>query len=162
MTYFIIGFIVFMLWGSVLWIKPSPRDKQLVRLRRKAIRSGLTIKIVDQSLRKHVKKLDAVEAAISAYWFMYDLHLLFNRKSPQLISLDPVKCEAALKNYFPRIDFVSERRVFLEKLNLLPENEGLLISSFGIAFVWRELGNEKNIEFIAAFLDWVIQAATKR
>jgi len=54
MGWFIAIFVTLMIAGSVLWIKPSKRDLRLSELRRRAMTSGIRVRLLDEKLRDNL------------------------------------------------------------------------------------------------------------
>jgi hypothetical protein len=152
MNVFLIVVVALCIWGTVLWAMPTPRDRQLSRLRQAARLAGLTVKLMDEGLKRHIPALGKLEGERALYWLNFEF--------PFSVT-DSGVCYATIKNnqicFQDRkmvskemIDFMADKN--LEMAPLLPENNGLIFSNLGVAVVWAEIGEVDRVETISQFL----------
>ncbi len=135
-----------------MWVKPSARDKQLIKLRNAARGEGLSVKLVDDAMRRCVSTLDNEGLAESVYWLFFEVpikvpnnglcHIKLTKDGLQLINAsDYPESFSLLWEKYTNVD-----------ISKLPDNQGVLLGKQGIAFIWREKGGEEEVREIAVFL----------
>jgi hypothetical protein len=127
--------------GSVMWVKPSPRERALTALRAKALSLGLRVRIVDARLA----------GALFCWLDNFRVYSLYEKKLPVglkpssykpvviRLSEDPELHELDLDETHAFKDLLAAKGVF----EGVPEtSEALVISQSGIAFLWKECQSE--------------------
>lgn len=129
-------FITFAVLGSVLWIKPSPREKLLMEYRQLAMAKGLKVRMLDQKLATQLFPW------IENYrpYVFYEKNLPVSAKPS---SAKPIVVRVSDNPDAHEIDEVDpvrqaiQSRVGFEKL---PDTaEAIVISASGISVLWREV-----------------------
>lgn len=151
-------FITLVVIGSVLWVKPSVREKNLSLMRTKALSKGLKVRLLDMKLA----------AQLFPWLENYRLYAFYEKPIP--VNLKP-------KNHKARVIRLSEnpnaheidevdplKLILIEKTDLgdLPNSvEALVVSASGIAILWKEQVSDKamsEVEQIDHFLNQCLQA----
>ncbi|MEY3017293.1 MAG: hypothetical protein RL336_428 [Pseudomonadota bacterium] len=149
MSYLIIALVVAVVIGPVLWLKPSPREKQLQRLRRCAHSEGLRVHLRAVP-PNHGDGPRVVEPAIMAYirpWSEQE------RKS----SLPATFTLPCLQGDWQ--SYRSKGIVGDELLRALPDSCRLLeVSEEGLLIYWRERGDESRVKQLRTTMEDICQA----
>ncbi|MFT6906971.1 MAG: hypothetical protein ACJAS1_003644 [Oleiphilaceae bacterium] len=141
-------------FGSILWIKPSPRDRLLIECRKIALSKGLKVRLLDAKLAERL--FPWIENYRQFVFYEKSLPIHAKPKSHKAIvvrvTLDPNAHE---------IDAIDPiRQVFSKnpRFKDLPVTvEAVVISVSGISILWRECANKdldhtNPIVLIEAFL----------
>ncbi|MFT7185671.1 MAG: hypothetical protein ACI84K_001053 [Pseudohongiellaceae bacterium] len=137
-------------FGSVLWVMPSPREKTLTEMRYQAMGFGLKVRLVDQTVAgKLYPWLEDYRGYV-----MYEKYLPIGKKLPsnkaQVIRLshDDKAHEIDIQNP------IKLALLEAELLDGLPESsEALTLFSGGISFLWKEKGGLEGVEKVEQFLN---------
>ena len=148
MSYLIILLIVAVVVGPVMWMMPSAKQKQQIRIRDYAMRQGLQIKIADlpQSHKQMVRKESPVQGVV------YRLPLT----SDKPITLKTISCLKKVEQGYewqgqPQQELQS---LFEDVLAQCPESAmGLELSGAGVACYWQERGGEAAVDQIKSALE---------
>lgn len=149
MSYLIIALVVAVVIGPVLWLKPSPREKQLQRLRKCAHSEGLRVHLRAVP-PNHGDGPRVVEPAIMAYirpWSEQE------RKSvlPATFTMPFVQGEWQA--------YRSKGLVGDDLLRELPDSCRLLeVSAEGLLVYWRERGDELKVLQLRKTMEGICQA----
>jgi len=130
--------------GSVMWVMPSPRERSLTALRNRALGLGLKVRLVDERLAKALFPwLDNFRV-----FTLYEKFLPSGKKPNTYkarvlrLTVDPHAHEVDLEDPL--------RSLFIEHglVDDLPGTvEALVISSTGVALLWRERqANSESVE----------------
>ncbi|HSG61915.1 MAG TPA: hypothetical protein VLA24_10860 [Pseudomonadales bacterium] len=146
MSYLIIALVVAAVIGPVMWLRPNPREKQLLRLRAAARQAGLHVHL--RALPPNHGEGDrTVEPAIMAYirpWTEQE------RKStlPERFTLPCVEGEWQC--------YRSRNRLTPEHFVNMPDSCRLLeVNSEGVIVYWRERGDESRVQSLAAAMEHI-------
>jgi len=127
--------ITLAVFGSVLWVMPSPREKALTQMRRTAMSLGLKVRLVDKGL---AEKLFPWLEDYRGYVLYEKYHAIgkqggSNKTRVIRLSEDENAHELDQEDPIKR---------YLDKMNMvdnLPESvEAITLFSGGIALLWRE------------------------
>lgn len=134
-------FITLVVFGSVLWVKPSPRERLLTEYRRQALVKGLKVRLLDAKLAEQLVP-----------WVDNYRQFIFYEK--------PLPSSAKPKSYKAIVVRVSEdpnaheldeedrvREALFKKVDfkVLPSTaEAIIISASGISILWLER-EDKNL-----------------
>lgn len=150
--------VTLIVFGSILWIQPSPRDKMLTQLRSNALSKGLKVRLLDEKL----------SAQLFPWIDSYQQFVIYEKTLPKLAKPKSHKAIVVRITDDPNaheIDQVNPiKSLLLDKLDfkLLPRtSEALIISVSGISIVWREYKDDKGnalhqLELINDFLEQCI------
>lgn len=152
-------FITLVVFGSILWVKPSPREKTLTQLRNSALAKGFNVRLLDAKLAANLfpwienyrqfvlyEKTLPSAAKPKSHKAMV-IRITENPNAHELDEENPIKGVLATK-----VDFT-----------VLPKTvEALVISASGISIVWREYQDAsldvfQQLEVIEKFLVECIQ-----
>lgn len=148
-------FITLVVFGSVLWVKPSPREKTLTQLRNSALAKGLKVRLVDAKLA----------ASLFPWIDDYRLFVFYEKNLPAAAKPKSHKAIVIRLSEDPNAHELDEedaiKRAISNKVDMttLPSTvEALVISTSGIAVVWKEskqgeLDVFQQLELIEGFLD---------
>ncbi len=147
--------ITLVVMGSILWIKPSPRERLLTEYRKAALAKGLKVRLLDAKLAGQL--FPWIENYRQYVFYEKTLPVFAKPKSHKArvirLSVDPGAHE---------IDIIDPlRQIIISNpgfLMLTKTAEALVISASGIALLWREgIVNEedklKPVDLIEQFLD---------
>lgn len=147
-------FITLVVMGSVLWIKPSPRERLLTEYRRQALAKGLKVRLLDLKLAEQLFP-----------WIDNYRQFIFYEKS--LPSIAKPKSHKAIvvrvgddpnAHELDGLDSIKLALVKCVDFNILPDTaEAIVISASGISVLWREYedksGSNRNyVDVIDQFL----------
>lgn len=118
--------------GSLYWVVPSRRDKNLALLRSCAMQQGLRVRLLDQSLMQHYFKWLKDHRG----WVLYELHTPLTTKNseafkPFALRLGPQEqmsddeAQAMLQQHFLALEWP-------------PNAEALLFHTGGVSLLWNE------------------------
>jgi len=142
MGFWVAILITLAVFGSVLWVMPSPREKALIEMRQRAMRFGLKVRLVDQVLAgKLYPWLEDYRGYV-----MYERYLPAGKKllssKAQVIRLSP-------DDKAHEVDIQNPMKISLQQAGLLDElpesSEALTLFSGGISFLWKEKGGEEGV-----------------
>jgi hypothetical protein len=152
MNVFLIIVVALCLWGTVLWAKPTPRDRQLVRLRQAARQAGLTVKLLDAPLKRHVPALEKLQGDHALYWLYFDFPFTIGDSGLSYARLEGDRIYIDQQDHVPAelIQFITQHQ--FDRIASLPANQGLLLSNQGIAVIWGEAGEVDAVNKIGEFL----------
>ncbi|KZY72379.1 hypothetical protein A3740_20935, partial [Oleiphilus sp. HI0068] len=127
--------ITLAVFGSVLWVMPSPREKSLTAMRARALELGLKVRLLDEKLAKSL-----------FYWIdNYRPYTLYECLLPREAKPSSHKARVirlSVDHDAHELDARDELKEALEKEGVfegLPETcEALVISQGGLAMLWRE------------------------
>lgn len=148
-------FITLVVFGSVLWVKPSPREKTLTQLRNSALAKGLKVRLVDAKLA----------ASLFPWIDNYRLFVFYEKNLPAAAKPKSHKAIVIRLSEDPNAHELDEenpiKSALINKIDVttLPSTiEALVISASGIAIVWKEfkqgdLDVFQQLELIEGFLD---------
>ncbi len=151
--YFLVIGVISLMIAPVLWMQPSPRQKQLAALRAKAMALGLSPQIA-----KRPSEVSQTEADTVA---KYSLLLRENRKTliMQRLAYRPLyKDEGVISGWLDQDDNAAEPAI-AQMLSLLP-NSSYLVELMGnsVSLYWKEQGEEQDLKIIYSvfsdLLDW--------
>lgn len=150
-------FITLVVIGSVLWVKPSVREKNLSLLRTKALSKGLKVRLLDMKLA----------AQLFPWLENYRLYAFYEKPIPVNLKPKSHKARVVRMSDDPNaheIDQVDPLKLLLtEKTDYkaLPQTvEALVISASGIAILWKEQVRNADmleVEQIDSFLNQCLQ-----
>lgn len=149
MSYFIVALVVAAVLGPVMWLRPSPREQQLQRLRSQARQEGLHVHLRAVP-PNHGEGDRVVEPAIMAYirpWSEQE------RKSHLPAKFTMPFFDEQWQDYRSR-GIISQ-----ELLGGLPDSCRMLeVNSEGLIVYWRERGDEARITKMASAMEQMCQA----
>lgn len=152
-------FITFAVLGSILWIKPSPRERVLIEYRNLALSKGIKVRILDAKLAEQLFP-----------WIdNYRQFVFYEKNLP--ISAKPNNHKAIVVRVSDdpnahEIDEIDQiRQAILASIGFkdLPSSaEAIIISASGLSVLWREGSVEGKtvkevVELIDGFLSKLIQ-----
>lgn len=152
-------FITLVVAGSILWIKPSIRDKKLTSMRTKALSLGFKVRLLDMKLA----------AQLFPWLENYRSYVFYEKSVP--VHLKPKSHKARIIRlsediHAHEIDQIDPLKLLLaDKIGYdsLPESvEALVISASGISVLWSERNvndDMQEIEMIDNFLNQCLQLA---
>jgi len=154
MGFWVAIFITLAVFGSVMWVMPSPREKALTKMRHQAMEFGLKVRLVDKALAGQLYPwLDDYRGYV-----MYEKYLPIGKK------LSSNKAEVIRLSFDDKaheIDIQNPIKLSLQDAGLLDElpesSEALTFFSGGIAFLWRERGESDSVERIEKCLIGCVQ-----
>jgi hypothetical protein len=134
--------ITLAVFGSILWIKPSPRDRLLIEYRKMALSKGLKVRLLDAKLAEQL--FPWIENYRQFVFYEKSLPIHAKLKSHKAIvvrvTVDPNAHE------IDAIDPVRQTFSNNPRFKDLPETlEAVVISASGISILWRESAN-KNLD----------------
>ena len=147
-------FITLAVFGSVMWVMPSPREKALTEMRSRALENGMKVRLLDQKLAK-----------VLFYWLEnYRPFTLYERPLPtkdRPASHKAIVVRLSEDKNAHELDARDELKEALSKAGVfdsLPDTcEALVISQGGLAILWIEkqksLGSLEGIDSIRECLD---------
>lgn len=133
-------FITFAVLGSILWVKPSPREKMLTNYRKQALGLGLKVRLLDQKLSAQLFPWLADHRSFVFYECSIPVHAKPQSNKPIVIRLkdDPNAHELDSKDAVK--EALSEKIDFSRLPNT---SEAIVVSASGIALLWKEVSGEK-------------------
>jgi len=143
MGFWVAILITLAVFGSVMWVMPSPREKALTEMRRQAMGFGLKVRLVDQAL------------AGKLYPWLEDYrgYVLYEKYLPAGQKMSTNKAQVIRLSADDRaheVDVQNPVKVSLQQaglLNGLPESsEALTLFSGGISFLWKEKGGAEEVK----------------
>ena len=150
-------FITLVVIGSVLWVKPSVREKNLSLMRTKALSKGLKVRLLDMKLA----------AQLFPWLENYRLYAFYEKPIPVHLKPKSHKARVVRLSDDPNaheIDAVDPLKISLAnnaEYDALPSTaEALVISASGIAVLWKEQVSDKDmpeVEQIDRFLNQCLQ-----
>jgi hypothetical protein len=150
-------FITLVVIGSVLWVKPSAREKALSLMRSKALSKGLKVRLLDLKLA----------AQLFPWIENYRLYVFYEKPVPSKLKPDNHKARVVRLSediHAHEIDQEDPFKQILEQkigLASLPSSvEALVISASGISILWREQSKDSSlseVESISDFLNTCLQ-----
>jgi len=154
MGFWIAILITLAVFGSVLWVMPSPREKTLTEMRQRAMGFGLRVRLVDKAL---AAKLYPWLEDYRGY-VMYEKYLPAGKKSlsnkAQVIRLSP-------DDRAHEVDVQNPVKLSLQQAGLLgklPESsEALTLFAGGVSFLWRERGGVAGVDSVERCLNGCVQ-----
>jgi hypothetical protein len=150
MGFWVAILITLAVFGSVLWVMPSPREKALTEMRQRAMSLGLKVRLVDQAL---AQKLFPWLEDYRGY-VLYEKYIPIGKKirsnKIQVIRLSP---DANAHE----IDIQNPVKLTLQEAGLLedlPESsEAITLFSGGFSFLWKEKGGLEGVERVEKCLN---------
>lgn len=150
-------FITLVVVGSVLWVKPSVREKNLSMMRSKALSKGLKVRLLDMKLA----------AQLFPWLENYRLYAFYEKPIPVHLKPKSHKARVVRLSEDPNAHEIDEadslKQLLAEKPGYsdLPQSvEALIISASGISILWREQVSDKEmqeVEQIDRFLQACLQ-----
>lgn len=147
-------FITLAVFGSILWVKPSPRERTLTQIRNAALSKGIKVRLLDEKLSTQLFPW------IDNYrQFVFYEKALPNTAKPNSNKAIVIRLSEDLNAH--ELDVEDPIRKSLSSIvsfTLLPKTaEALVISASGISIVWREYQDEahnvfQQLELIDSFL----------
>lgn len=149
MSYLIIALVVAAVIGPVMWLRPNPREKQLLRLREAARKAGLHVHLRAVP-PNHGDGDRVVEPAIMAY----------------IRPWTELERKSTLPEKFTCPCFEGEWQLYRSRDILQPEHVAnmpdscrlLEVNSEGLIVYWRERGDEARVQSLAASMEQMCQA----
>lgn len=145
------------MFGSVLWVMPSPREKMLTEMRAEAMSLGLKVRLMDKALA----------AKLYPWIDDYRLYVLYEKYLPTGKTLITGRAQVIRLSHDESAHEIDEenplKRALLDKglLNQLPESaEALTLFAGGVSFLWKERGGVGSVKSVYAFLSDSIKALT--
>lgn len=152
-------FITLAVFGSILWVKPSPREMMLTKYRNGALARGIKVRLLDAKLAEKLFP-----------WIDNYRSFVFYEKSLP-VSSKPTSHKAIIVRISDNLHAheIDEEDSLKQAISLnvgfdgLPDTvEALIISASGISLLWREKlegdsSIEKTLGDIEGFLDRCIQ-----
>ena len=128
-------FITLLVFGSILWVKPSPRERTLTQLRTMALSKGLKVRLLDARL----------SAQLFPWIDNYRQFVFYEKPLPSIAKLKSNKAIVIRVSDDPNAHELDQDKPIKVALSnkvdftLLPSTaEALVISASGISIVWRE------------------------
>lgn len=142
MVYFLIVLGLGLVLAPVMWLRPSPRDKQLQRLRQRAVEKGLRVNLGAMPQRQgSVKAGDQFDTAC----------YLLPWPKQQLIQAE--KAARQTQAIFRGTDGVWRDAGLGDLLSDLPDSAQVVdVNVEGVCVYWRETGTETRVDELAEFL----------
>lgn len=152
-------FITLVVFGSVLWVKPSPRERILTELRAKALSKGLKVRLLDAKL----------SAQLFPWIEDYRLFVFYEKMLPSVAKPSSHKASVIRISEDPNaheLDEADPLKIALAEnvdFTVLPDTvEALIISASGISIVWREYQSNgldvlQQLDIIEEFLGCCIE-----
>ena len=145
MGFWIAIFITLAVFGSVLWVMPSPREKALIQMRHKAMGLGLKVRLVDKAIAgKLFPWLESHHGYV-----MYEKYHPIGKKA--LSSKTKIIRLSVDKNAH-ELDLEEPIRQFLDQANMIKDlpasSEAIALFSGGVALLWRERDEPDGVERI--------------
>jgi hypothetical protein len=150
-------FITLVVIGSVLWVKPTAREKTLSLMRSKALSNGLKVRLLDMKLA----------AQLFPWIENYRWYVFYEKPVPAMMKPDNHKAKVIRLSddaHAHEIDEADPIKKMLEQkalLTSLPSSvEALVISAAGIAILWQEQyqdGSLQEVDIINDFLNACLQ-----
>jgi hypothetical protein len=141
--------------GSVLWVMPTPREKRISAMRKRAMEMQVRVRLIDHSMasqlidwvpnyRGYVSyELTSQPGKETGVKGFKSIRLSFDEGLHELDKLDPL-------------------RQVLEKEQLLAgwpkSSEALVFNPLGVMLVWREDGDEKDVQELIGRLRLCLEA----
>ncbi len=149
MGFWVAILITLAVFGSVLWVMPSPREKALTQMRHKAMGLGLKVRLVDKTLAgKLFPWLESYHGYV-----MYEKYHSIGKKAS---SSGTKIIRLSVDENAHELDLQEPVRQFLDQTDLiksLPESsEAIALFSGGVALLWRERDEPEGVERIEKFL----------
>jgi hypothetical protein len=119
-------------FGSLMWVMPSQREKQLTELRRQAMQRGLRVRLLDQGLQKAYFRWLGDHRGLVLYERQCSLASAGRHEFAPMVVRLPITEED---------DQILSRALMVDTkwIDSLPEGaEALLIHPSGVALLWRE------------------------
>jgi hypothetical protein len=146
MSYLIIALVVAAVIGPVMWLRPNPREKQLLRLRQAAREAGLHVHL-RAIPPNHGEGDRVVDPSVMAYIRPWSER---ERKSnlPEKMTLPCVEGVWQL--------YRSKNVLCEDHFATMPDSCRLLeVNSEGVIVYWRERGDEARIQALAAAMEHI-------
>ena len=127
--------------GSILWIKPSPRERLLIEYRKAALTKGIKVRLLDDKLSK--KLFPWIDNYRQFVFYEKSLPASAKPKSHKAIvvrvSIDPNAHE------IDAIDPIRQALVSNLSFKELPQTvEAVVVSVSGIYILWRECSDKED------------------
>lgn len=136
-------FITLAVLGSVLWVKPSPRDRLVTEYRRQALAKGLKVRLLDLKLA----------GQLFPWIDNYRQFIFYEKSLPSHAKPKSYKAIVIRVGDDPNaheIDQVDLVKVALSKsvdFKVLPDTaEAIVISASGISILWREYDDKSQTD----------------
>lgn len=145
MIYFVIIIVLALVVGPVLWVRPSPRTRQLERLRQYARENGLQVQMrAVPSLNSTEREIDSQIMAYIRPWKKVERI----KGLPDGFLLGRPSSEGDWTLYR------AKNRLLDDDMVGLPESAKILeVSEEGVILYWRETGNKDRVELLAQTLE---------
>ncbi len=147
-------FITFAVIGSVLWVKPSPREKNLGLMRAHAMSRGFKVRLLDMKLA----------AQLFPWLANYRPYVFYEKPVPANLKPKTYKARVVRLSDDPlahEVDQIDELKQLLAKkigLNELPDTvEALVISASGLSLLWKEKNEMGDMTEIAQLDNFISQ-----
>lgn len=146
-------FITLVVFGSILWLKPSARDQALTKLRSLALSKGLKVRLLDEKLAQQLVP-----------WIdNYRPFVFYEKNLPASLKPKTYKARVVRLSIDPNaheIDGLDPIKALLlngAALDKLPNTaEAIVISKGGVAILWKEdtsLEGGQHVDDIDKFLN---------
>jgi hypothetical protein len=150
MEFWIAILITLAVFGSVLWVMPSPREKALIDMRQKAMGLGLKVRLVDKTLAgKLYPWLEDYRGYV-----LYEKYIPIGKK---MLSNKIQVIRLSVDHQAHEIDVENPVKITLQQAGLLdnlPESsEALTLFSGGFSFLWKEKGGLLGVERVEKCLN---------
>ncbi len=145
-------FITLAVLGSILWIKPSPRDRFLTECRQKALAKGLKVRLLDEKLSGQL--FPWIENYRQFVFYEKSLPPAAKPKSNKAIVIR--LSEDIHAHEIDAIDPIKSALFEAVDRKRLPRTaEALIISVSGISLLWREYQNkeEQSLDLVSEIDD---------
>jgi len=145
MGIWVVLFVTIGLFGSVMWVMPTPREKALTELRSSALGMGLKVRLLDQKLAN----------ALFSWLDDYRGYVLYEKPLPLNHQIKSTKAKVLRLSDDPNAHEIDKLDPLLQKLrangvlNDLPSTaEALVIASSGISFLWKEQRDVEDVSLL--------------
>ncbi len=129
--------------GSVLWVMPSPREKRISAMRKRAMECSARVRLIDKAMATQMIPWVDDHRGYVSYELGNDGGASASLKGFKVVRLS---FDANLHE----LDMLDPLRQRVEAAGLLsawPESaEALVFSPLGVAVIWREVGTEDDIQ----------------
>jgi hypothetical protein len=153
-------FITLVVFGSILWVKPSPRERLVTEYRKQALGKGLKVRLLDEKL----------STQLFPWIDNYRQFIFYEKALPSSAKPKSHKAIVIRVGEDPHAHEIDEvdsvKLALLEKVDfkVLPSTtEAIVISASGISVLWREYEdkNQQSPSFVDVIESFLIECSAQ-